>query len=309
MNACDVSRPFPLHVSLPRPEPRPQPQPQPEPRPQPQPQPRRGILMADPDEALVAGYREPLLQRGFELITARSDWECMDRLRECVPRVLVLEPELPGGGGDGVLAVMSEDPQLAAVAVVVLASRRKPYVFNRMAGFPISDYQVKPLAPDRLATALDGFADHRRLSDASAEQNGRLEYLITRRTAGRVYSLRVETTDGRVVVRGRAHSYHVKQLALAAVLEAFQAAQSEPEEIQLDIEVCVDTVLLVTDGVQEARSPDGECFSIQRMLDTVRVHQNASSREVIERLYDAVRVYSQRETLADDLTAVVVKVT
>ena len=70
-----------------------------------------------------------------------------------------------------------------------------------------------------------------------------------------------------------------------------------------------DTVLLVTDGVQEARSPDGECFGIQRMLDTVRMHQNASSREVIERLYDAVREYSQRETLADDLTAVVVKVT
>jgi hypothetical protein len=36
---------------------------------------------------------------------------------------------------------------------------------------------------------------------------------------------------------GRSDSHHVKQLALAAVLEAFEASQSQSEKVELDIEV------------------------------------------------------------------------
>jgi len=70
-----------------------------------------------------------------------------------------------------------------------------------------------------------------------AEQNGRLECSIARRTGGRIRDLRVETVDGRVIVHGRSDSHHVKQLALAAVQEAFEASQSQSEKVELDIEV------------------------------------------------------------------------
>jgi hypothetical protein len=49
--------------------------------------------------------------------------------------------------------------------------------------------------------------------------------------------LRVETVDGRVIVRGRSESHYVKQLALAAVREAFEASKSQSDRIELDIEV------------------------------------------------------------------------
>ena len=58
------------------------------------------VLMADPDAALPSLYREPLLREGFELVTAVSGLECVARLRERVPDVLVLEPHMPSGGGD-----------------------------------------------------------------------------------------------------------------------------------------------------------------------------------------------------------------
>ena len=83
---------------------------------------------------------------------------------------------------------------------------------------------------------------HPRLHFNMAEQNGRLECSIVRRTGGRVYDLRVETIDGRVIVRGRADSYHVKQLALAAVLEAFEASESQPGRVEMDIEVAPLTI-------------------------------------------------------------------
>ena len=71
------------------------------------------VLMADPDECLPLAYRESLSREGFELVTAASGLECVARLRERVPDVLVLEPQLPWGGGDGVLAMMGEVSDVA----------------------------------------------------------------------------------------------------------------------------------------------------------------------------------------------------
>ncbi len=193
--------------------------------------------MADPDESLQPLYRERLLQEGFELATASSGLECVARLRERVPDVLVLEPQLPWGGGEGVLAIMGEVSELATVPVIVLTSCRDSRLLEAVARFPVSDYQLKPLAPDRLAGRLRTILAHPKLRFTLAEQNGRLECSITRRTGGRVRDLRVETVDGRIIVHGRSDSHHVKQLALAAVREAFEASKSQSERIELDIEV------------------------------------------------------------------------
>ena len=198
------------------------------------------VLMADPDEALPTVYREPLLREGFELVTASSGLECVARLRECAPDVLVLEPRMPWGGGDGVLAMMGEDPDLAIIPVMVLTSCRNAYALNGVARFPVSDYHVKPLAPDRLAGRLRSLLDRPRLRFTLGDHNGRLECAIARRTDGRVRNLRVEIFDGRIMVCGRSDSHRVKQLVLAAVLEAFEASQSIPGSIELDIEVASD---------------------------------------------------------------------
>ena len=196
------------------------------------------VLMADPDTAFAPVYREPLLREGFELKTAVSGLECVARLREHVPDVLVLEPQMPWGGGDGVLAIMGEVPRLATVPVMVLTACRDPHVLNRVARFPISDYHLKPIAPARLAERLRTLLAHPKLRFTLAEQTGRLECKIARRTGDRIRNLHVETVDGRVIVRGRCDSHHVKQLALAAVREAFEASESQCDRIELAVEVC-----------------------------------------------------------------------
>jgi DNA-binding response OmpR family regulator len=195
------------------------------------------VLMADPDVSLPSVYREPLLRGGFELGTAVSGLECVARLRECVPDVLVLEPQMPWGGGNGVLAIMGESAELAMIPVMILTSCRDRDALNSVERFPINDYHVKPLAPDRLAGRLRSILDQPRFRFALGDQNGLLECAIARRTGGRVWDLRVEACDGRVIVRGRSDSHHVKQLALAAVQEAFESAESQPETVELEIEV------------------------------------------------------------------------
>jgi hypothetical protein len=58
-----------------------------------------------------------------------------------------------------------------------------------------------------------------------------LECRIYERTHGRISGVRVEALEDRVVVHGRAKTYHVKQLALAAIREM------SPFLVQLDIHV------------------------------------------------------------------------
>ena len=184
------------------------------------------VLIADPEEEHQPAYRDPLAQAGFDVVTAFSGLECVARLRDRVPDALVLEPHLPWGGGDGVLALMGEDPRLAAIPVMVLTSHDKSDALSRVARFPISSFHLKPLAPDRLAAKLRNLVAHPRRRFGLAEQTGRLEAAIAKRTCGRVQNLRVETIAGRIIVSGRSNTHHVKQLALATVREAFENSKS-----------------------------------------------------------------------------------
>ena len=54
------------------------------------------VVIADPDESLLALYRESL-REGFEVVTTSSASECVARMRERVPDVLLLELQLPRG--------------------------------------------------------------------------------------------------------------------------------------------------------------------------------------------------------------------
>lgn len=111
------------------------------------------VLIADPDEGLLAAYREDFSEE-FELTTATSGVECVERLQEQTPNLLVLEPQLPWGGGDGVLAMMRTVPELALVPVLILTSCRDVCVLKGVAPFRISEYCVKPRAPDQLAAMI-----------------------------------------------------------------------------------------------------------------------------------------------------------
>ena len=194
-------------------------------------------MIADPDESLMAEYRE-YSREGFEIVTARNGLECVDRLREQAPDVLVLEPQLPWGGGDGVLAMMHDVLDLATVPVMILTSCSDLMVLDNISCFPISAFQPKPLLPAQLVRRLHTLLENHRSRSNFAEQNRRLESLIAKKTGGRIHRLRVETIEGRIIVHGRSGTYHVRQLVLAAVMEAMESSFVEPQKVELDIQVC-----------------------------------------------------------------------
>lgn len=126
------------------------------------------VLIADPDEYLVDSYRACLEQNGFEVVVAASGLECVERLRNSAPDVLVLETALPWGGGDGVLAMMCEEPDVPRIPVIALTLGHDRGVLYRLAPFPIDDYQVKPLTGKRLVQRVRAVVKRRPADVGSA---------------------------------------------------------------------------------------------------------------------------------------------
>ncbi|MEW6277636.1 MAG: PP2C family protein-serine/threonine phosphatase [Candidatus Eremiobacterota bacterium] len=78
------------------------------------------------------------------------------------------------------------------------------------------------------------------------------------------------------------------------------------EEYSLDLEPG-DRVILFTDGVNEARDPDGEIFTMERLIQLVEESRNLDSRALIKAVEQAVAHHSGGR-LTDDMALVVAEV-
>jgi CheY-like chemotaxis protein len=80
------------------------------------------VLFADADRELCEIYGGLLASYDYQVEVAGNGVECMTKLRQLLPDLLILDLDLPWSSGDGVLAVMREDPRLALIPVVLTAT-------------------------------------------------------------------------------------------------------------------------------------------------------------------------------------------
>src|SRR5262249_41975449 len=66
-------------------------------------------------------------------------------------------------------------------------------------------------------------------------------------------------------------------------------------------------VLLLTDGVMDARSPDDTRFGPDRALAIARHYRRDPATQIVSNLYGAVRAFTQDAAQFDDISAVVIK--
>ena len=69
-----------------------------------------------------------------------------------------------------------------------------------------------------------------------------------------------------------------------------------------------DLVLMLTDGILEARSPSGVVFGIERTLKVVDAYRGRTAAEIIGAIHDAVRDFCLPGKPIDDVTAIVINV-
>lgn len=120
------------------------------------------VLIADPDRTLLAAYQARLSQEGFEVRTVTNGLDCLDALYRSKPDLLVLEPEMPWGGGEGVLDVMHDVYELLLVPVFIITSPENLASMD-VKRFPlVSHTQTKPVGPDELVRLIRHIADEPR---------------------------------------------------------------------------------------------------------------------------------------------------
>jgi sigma-B regulation protein RsbU (phosphoserine phosphatase) len=66
-------------------------------------------------------------------------------------------------------------------------------------------------------------------------------------------------------------------------------------------------LLLLTDGFEEAVSPDETFFGVERVFEVIRKNQHRSARDILAALYEELRNFTKNSPQLDDLTAIVLK--
>ena len=125
------------------------------------------LLIADSDPTLADVYRSFFSRAGYDVEVAADGVDCLERTRQFLPDALVLEYELPWGGGDGVLANLREEYPAKPMGVVLITRDSSVRdVFDEWAP-PVVDCLVKPFRLRELLEIAQSITQ-----DSTAEDTG-----------------------------------------------------------------------------------------------------------------------------------------
>jgi sigma-B regulation protein RsbU (phosphoserine phosphatase) len=93
-------------------------------------------------------------------------------------------------------------------------------------------------------------------------------------------------------------------ISAGPLLGAFQRVTIDESQVKLEPG---DLLVFFTDGVTEARSPEGAVFGEERLLETVQTCRGLGAEETARVILQAVQSFSAHTAQADDYTTVVIK--
>jgi GAF domain-containing protein len=87
------------------------------------------------------------------------------------------------------------------------------------------------------------------------------------------------------------------------MIGAWEGAEFEEKSMTIEPD---SWLLLYTDGLTEARSPAGEFFGLERIVEIAKEHEGNSAQRLVNRLYSRIRKFT-RERISDDFSLLAVK--
>ncbi len=164
------------------------------------------LLVVDDDVQLAQSFSKLLAQEGYEVATASSGEEGLDRISERSPDLVVMDVRMPGISGIETLTRIREiDPKLPVIIMTAFGDTDTAIEATKMGAF---DYVLKPFdIPDILALIGQALDAGRLMREkvGMAESAGAVEALIGKsEVMQEVYKAvgRVAPTDATVLIRG-----------------------------------------------------------------------------------------------------------
>lgn len=106
------------------------------------------VLIVDDDVDIRETVEEILASEGFEVATARNGAEALEKLREGLPRLILLDLFMPVMDGAEFRQQQMQDPEVAPIPVVVVSAAAG--LEERIARLDVADHLEKPLDIEHL---------------------------------------------------------------------------------------------------------------------------------------------------------------
>jgi two-component system, OmpR family, response regulator QseB len=105
---------------------------------------RHTLLIADGDAELCDLYQAFLTERGYDVETCSDGMSCLEKLSQATPDALVLDPELPGGEGAGVLAWLRAEKPAHEIPLILTITTGLPHDRAEFIDPLAATYLLKP---------------------------------------------------------------------------------------------------------------------------------------------------------------------
>jgi CheY-like chemotaxis protein len=109
------------------------------------------IMIVDDEENFLELMINLLQNQGFEVIPAENGRQCLDRLREVKPDLILMDMMMPGMSGKETTQKIREDPRTKDIKIIFLTVVRLSYIGEDiLKELEVSEYIVKPFDNDDL---------------------------------------------------------------------------------------------------------------------------------------------------------------
>ncbi len=115
---------------------------------------QRCVVIADDDPTIISLVKLRLGMARYNVIAANDAVAALVMVRAQEPVAVILDVQMPGGGGLSALAKIKSDPRMAKLPVMMLTGERNPETVMEAMNGGASDYMVKPFNPDTLLERL-----------------------------------------------------------------------------------------------------------------------------------------------------------
>jgi DNA-binding response OmpR family regulator len=105
---------------------------------------KQTVLIADGDAELCDLCRRFFMTHGYDAETSFDGLDCLAKLLQLKPDVLVLDQSLHWRGAGGVFASLGKESLMPGIPVILLGTAGSPRDFADFIDLPIVDYLPKP---------------------------------------------------------------------------------------------------------------------------------------------------------------------
>jgi DNA-binding response OmpR family regulator len=111
---------------------------------------QRCIVIADDDPTIITLVKLRLGMARYNVVSTNDAIAAMAMVRSSEPVAVILDVQMPGGGGLSALAKIKADPRMRNLPVMMLTGERNPETVMQAMNGGAADYMVKPFNPDNL---------------------------------------------------------------------------------------------------------------------------------------------------------------